>query len=104
VPTRGELEAEFGRLRIDFGNPAFCETPGFLDAEQLDPGLLIKYAQYINTLTFTPEYMERARTVVRETAEFLYAELVADGRRGACIDISQTLQRFLERQGIWVYL
>lgn len=28
---------------------------------------------------------------------------MADGRRGACIDITQTVQRFLERQGIWVY-
>jgi hypothetical protein len=104
MPTREELEAEFERLGIDFRNTAFCETAAFLAAEQRNPRLLVKYAQYINTLTFTPEYLQRARTVVAETADFLFAELIADGRRGACIDISLTLQRFLERQGIWVYL
>ena len=103
MPTREELEAEFGRLGIDFRNPAFCETPAFLAAEQRNPRLLVKYAQYVNTLNFTLEYSQRAQTVVAETADFLYAELAADGRRGACIDISQMLQRFLERQGIWVY-
>ncbi len=103
MPTREELEAEFEELGIDFANPAFCETPAFLRVEQRNPRLLIKYAQYINTLTFAPEYLDRARQVIRETADFLYAELVADGRRGACVDISQTVQRFLERQGLWVY-
>ena len=103
MPTREELEAEFRRLRIDFGNPGFCETPAFYAAERQTRGLLAKYAQYINTLTFTPEYLERARTVIRDTADFLHRELVADGRRGACIDISGTMLRFLERQGIWAY-
>ncbi|MFZ0420843.1 MAG: hypothetical protein WAM04_22270 [Candidatus Sulfotelmatobacter sp.] len=103
MPTREELEDEFGELGIDFANPGFCDTPAFQGAERQNPRLLIKYAQYINTLILTPEYLERSRGVVRDTADFLYGELVADGRRGACIDISGTLLRFLERQGIWAY-
>jgi hypothetical protein len=101
MPTRDEFEGEFRELGIDFANPGFCNTPAFQQAERQNPRLLIKYAQYIKTLTFTPEYLERARTVVRDTADFLYTELVADGRRGACIDISLTMLRFLERQDIW---
>jgi hypothetical protein len=103
MPTREELEAEFEQLGIDFGEPGFYDTSAFLDAERGNPRLIVKYAQYINTLTLKPEYLERARTVVRETADFLHGELVADGRRGACIDISATMLRFLEREGIWVY-
>jgi hypothetical protein len=103
MPTREELEQEFGRSGIDFANPGFYDTPNFQVAERQNPRLLIKYAQYINTLTFAPEYRDRARVLVRESAEFLYRELVADGRRGACIDISGTMLRFLERQGIWAY-
>jgi len=104
MPTREELEREFGRLGIDFRNPGFCETPAFLEAEGRNPRLLFTYAQYIDTLTFTPEYLEHARRVVRDTGDFLHRELDADGRRGACVDISQTVQRFLEPQGIWVYM
>jgi len=103
LPTREELEQEFIRHGIDFANPGFCDTPAFHAAERRSPRLLIKYAQYINTLNLSPEYLERARAVVRESAEFLYRELVADGRRGACIDISSTMLRFLESQGLWAY-
>jgi hypothetical protein len=103
MPTREELEAEFTGLGVDFANPAFYDSPAFHEAEQQNPALIIKYAQYINTLTFPPEYLERARTVVLASADFLYRELVADGRRGACIDISSTMLRFLERQGVWSY-
>lgn len=104
MPTREELEAEFEQLGIDFGKAGFYDTAAFLDAERRNPELIVKYAQYVNTLTLTAEYLDRARTVVRETADFLFGELVADGRRGACIDISATMLRFLEREGIWVYL
>ena len=96
MPTREELEAGFRRLGIDFANPAFYDTPAFHGAERQNPALVIEYAQYINALTFPPEYLERARAVVLASADFLYRELVADGRRGACIDISSTMLRFLE--------
>jgi hypothetical protein len=103
MPTREELENTFRRLGIDCSHPGFCETPAFLEAEQQKPRLLIFYAQYVDALTFDPLYLERARAVIRDTSAFLYRELVADGRRGGCIDIAQTVQRFLEQQETWVY-
>ncbi len=42
MPTRQELEAEFGGLGIDFANPAFYDTPAFRRAERQNPALIIK--------------------------------------------------------------
>jgi hypothetical protein len=104
MPTREQLEAKFRRLGIDFANPGFYDSAEFRAVEHGDPTFLNSYAQYVQRLTLPPEYLERARTVVRNTAEFLYHELVADGRRGACVDISSAMLRFLERQGIWCHV
>jgi hypothetical protein len=62
------------------------------------------YAEYVQTLEPSAEYLDHARIVVRDTAEFLYNELVADGRKGACVDISGVVLRLLERQGIWCHV
>lgn len=104
MPTRAELENTFRRLHIDFSNPGFYDTPEFQAVEHREPTFLKAYAQYVRNLIFPDEYLERARAVVQSTAEFLYRELVADGRLGACVDISGLILRFLERQGIWCYV
>lgn len=102
--TRRQLENTFRRLGIDFANPGFCETSEFQAVERDDPTFLKFYAMYVRQLQLSPEYIERARAVIQDTAEFLYGELVADGRRGACVDISGLILRFLERQGIWCHV
>jgi hypothetical protein len=102
--TRRQLENTFRRLGIDFANTGFCETPEFQAVERDDPTFLKFYAMYVRQLQLSPEYIERARNVIQTTADFLFHELVADGRRGACVDISGLILRFLERQGIWCHV
>src|SRR2546422_7438954 len=104
MPTREELENIFRRHGIDFTNPGFCDSREFQAVERNNPVFLKSYAEYVQKLDLLAEYLEHARTVVRDTAEFLYNQLVADGRRGACVDISGAVLRFLERQGIWCYV
>ncbi|MGB8783360.1 MAG: hypothetical protein WCD02_09580 [Terriglobales bacterium] len=104
MPSRAELENLFRRRGIDFSHPGFCDTPEFQAVERDDPTFLNSYAMYVRRLEFSAEYMDRARAVIQATADFLYAELVADGRRGACVDISGLILRFLEHQGIWCHV
>jgi hypothetical protein len=104
MPTRQELEATFRRLGIDFTHPGFCDSPEFQAVERENPVFLKSYAEYVQKLELPAEYLDRARPVIQETAEFLFNQLVADGRRGACVDISGVVLRFLERQGIWCHV
>lgn len=96
-----ELEETFHRLGIDFTKPGFCDSPEFQTVERKYPLFLKAYADFIQTSQYSAEYLDRARHIVQNTAEFLFNELAEDGRKGACIDISGLTLRFLERQGIW---
>lgn len=104
MPTREQLENTFRQLGIDFTKPGFCDSPEFQAVERNDPVFLKSYAEYVQKLELSPEYLDHARIVVRDTAEFLYNQLVADGRKGACVDISGVVLRFLERQNIWCHV
>jgi len=101
MATRAELEAKFRRLGVDFSRPGFYDDPEFIRAERAEPNLLVDYARYVKSLEFSQEYLARVRPVILEAADFLYRSLLADGRRGACIDVSGILLRCLEREGIW---
>jgi hypothetical protein len=89
---------------LDTSVPGFYDQAPFVEAERTDPTLLEAYAGIIETKTYSPAYLEYARARVHATAAFLHAALVKDGRQGACVDISTTLSRFLERQGVWNYI
>lgn len=102
--SRQELEELFAACGIDFSAPGFYDSPEFKEVEKERPAFIASYAEYIDTLEFPAGYVEMARTVTIEAADFLFRELVRDGRIGACIDASGALQRFLERQGVWSYL
>jgi len=92
------------RLDIDLSRPGFYDEPTFLAAEREDPTLLEAYAAHVDALALDAGYIHRAEETIRRTASFLVDELRADGRKGACVDMSMTLSRFLERQGIWNYI
>jgi hypothetical protein len=102
--SRKELEAGFEELGIDYSHPGFYDTPAFKAVEQKAPAFIEAYAEYIESLDFDKEYEQRARGLVMEAARFLFAELVKDGRKGACIDASGVLQRILDREKVWSYL
>lgn len=91
-------------LGIDKSRPGFYDDPLFLAAEAKDPTLLEAYAGYVNELDLDDAYRTDARRKITESAIFLHDELVRDGLKGGCIDVSVALGRFLERQGVWNYV
>jgi hypothetical protein len=101
MATRKELEQLFQERRIDFVDPGFYDGTAFQLCERQDPRFLENYGEYVHVRSFDCEYLNRARAVVLELATFLVGELVADGRTGACIDVSGALMRMLEHEGIW---
>lgn len=90
-------------LPLDTSRPGFYDEPAFIAAEKQDPRLLEAYAGYVEQLQLDDGYLAYARRRVRETAAFLVDRLWKDPRRGACVDVSLVLGRFLERQGVWNY-
>ncbi|SRR6266436_1293939 len=101
--TRPQIEEGFRKHGIDYSKPGFYDTPEFQAVEKKHPAFLMSYAEYVDSLIFSEEYLVRTRKCATEAAEFMYSALVKDGRKGACMDASGTLQRILEREGIWNY-
>lgn len=97
---------DFAALKVDTSRPGFHAEKAFLRAEErIGRTLLIEYATYVDahTRALGAGYLQYARERVRETAAFLLERLLADGRPGACVDMSIILGAFLERQGVWNY-
>ena len=86
--TRTQIEEAFRKRGIDYSKPGFYDTPEFQAIEKKHSVFLMSYAEYVDSLTFSDEYLVHARTCATEAAEFMYSALVKDGRRGACIDAS----------------
>ncbi len=91
-------------LELDRSLPGFYDQPAFLAAERTQPRLLEAYAEHVEALPLSDGYLSYARERVQATVTFLQAELAADGRNGACVDVSAAVSRFLERQGVWNYI
>lgn len=98
------LNRHFRNLGIDTTEPGFYDHPNFLEQERRDPEFLNLYARFVDTRPTSEEYQRRARDLVPIVSSILHRELVAEGRLGACIDLSMVLSRILERQGIWNYM
>lgn len=92
------------RLGIDTSTPGFYDDPVFMQAEQRDPTMLEAYADFVSEMRLPETYLAEARDRVQKTTAFLHEKLVADGRKGACVDASMVLSRFLERQQVWNYI
>lgn len=91
----------FTALGITPDTPGFYDDPAFLQAETTDPALLHDYVRYVHDLQHSPEQLAHAEATVRSVATFLHERLVEDGRKGACVDMSLIMTRFLEREGVW---
>jgi hypothetical protein len=96
--------AKGARLGLDTSVPGFYNTPAFVAAERVDPTILDAYAAHILSRRYAPEYLSFAEERIRRTSAFLFKELRADGRLGACVDVSLVLGQFLERQGVWNFV
>jgi len=99
-----ELRANFQKLSIDCDAPGFLDSAAFLKAERANPRILEAYAEFIETRTYSKEYLADAGEKIEIAAEAVRAAVEKDGRQGACIDASGMLGRMLDKLGIWNYV
>jgi len=97
-------EEYFRSIGINSFQPGFYDEPAFVAKEAETPRILELYAEYVLEQRYSKKYLRHARHVITHTCEFLYGRLAKDGRKGACCDLSLTLNRMLDRLGIWNYL
>ena len=98
-----ELCAFFAGHGIPTEAPGFYDHPTFLAAEQADPTFLNCYVRFVQQRPRDEEYEAQVRRVLPQIAEILQRELVAEGRLGACVDMSMVLSRILDAEHIWNY-
>jgi hypothetical protein len=101
--TKFEIETKLRSAGIDFSKPGFYDDPAFLLMETQEPSLLEIYADYIESIDWSEEYIAHARQTILSLTAFMHHRLREDGRLGACIDTSLALSRMLEREGVWNY-
>lgn len=99
-----DLSRLFASHHIPTDQPAFYDHPNFIAIEQTDPQFLNCYASFVRQRPRTAEYDNKVKEVVPRIAAILHRELVAEGRLGACMDMSAMLSRILEKEGIWNYI
>ncbi len=99
-----KLNKLFQKLSIDISTPGFYDSPPFLEKEKSDPRFLENYAYFVHTRTYSQEYLQNASQKIEIVSETLRACLEADGRKGACVDISGMAGRMLDRLGVWNYV
>lgn len=104
MPEVDELSDLFRAMNVDTTKPGFYDDPQFQARERRDPTFLENYAAFVDSRSYSNEYIETAKPVVSRAARFLHDRLVADGRLGACVDLSMFLSRLLEREGVWNYM
>ncbi|MGY3895647.1 hypothetical protein [Aeromonas enterica] len=99
-----KIISDFKRHKIDISKSGFYDEPNFLKVEQRNPEYLNNYARFVQDKAYSSEYLDKARKVIPLIANELHKELLRDGRKGACIDLSMVLSRILEREGFWNYI
>lgn len=99
-----EIERDFLARRIPLDSPGFYDHPNFMEVERGNPSYLNNYARFVHDRQRTPAYDEHVRKTVPIVARVLHQHLKANGRLGACVDISGVLSRALEMEGIWNFV
>ena len=96
-----QLKAKFGSLGIRVEEPAFCDSPEFLAAERVSPSLLNDFATFVAKRSYDPDYLTRSHVIAAELSRLLSDALIANGREGACVDMSSILMCALHAEGVW---
>lgn len=98
-----KLRMMFDKMGIDYSMPGFYNDINFITEERKNPKFLETYAQYINNMKFTNEYIEKAEFITCKIAKILVAELKKSNQKGRCIDMSLIFSKMLEKENIWNY-
>ncbi|PGW34015.1 hypothetical protein COE04_15895 [Bacillus cereus] len=99
-----EIEKDFLNNKIDVSAVAFYDSEEFKNVERNNPSYLENYAKFVQLKQYDSSYLNMVREKLPFIAELLYKELKKDGRLGACVDLSLTLSRILEKEGIWNHI
>lgn len=99
-----EIQRDFFEAGIDVSAPGFYDDPIFSERESRNPDYLNNYARFVRGRQYSPEYLERAERVIRVVGDVLEAELVKDGREGACVDLNMVFSRILDKEGVWNHI
>lgn len=97
----GTLARGFRGHGIPTATPGFCDHPKFLDQERTTPDLLNHFAAFVARRTYDEPYLAHAKNIIENLSRMLHAELLVNGRLGACVDISGILMRALHCEQIW---
>ena len=98
-----DLCAQFTIQGIPFDKPGFFDHPKFRSIEKTNKLFFGCYARFVQRRPRTAAYNDRVRQIVPKIAEILHNELEAEGRLGACVDLSIVLSRILDEEKIWNY-
>lgn len=98
------IQRDFSEAGIDISAPGFYDDPAFSERESRDPSYLNNYARFVRGRQYSPDYLEKAEQVIRVVGDILEAELVKEGRQGACVDLNMVFSRILDREGIWNHI
>jgi hypothetical protein len=99
-----QLQGQFESAGIDTSAPGFQDDQRFLALERANPRLMENYAEFVETRSYSNEYLERARRQIMIIARAFGDSVARDGRLGACIDASGYLARMLDHIGVWNYV
>lgn len=98
------IENDFLSNSINLDKVGFYDDPNFIRVERTNPAYLNNYAKYVQLKRYDDEYIQNVRKKLPIITELLYKELVKDGCTKTSHDISTTLSRILEEEGIWNYV
>lgn len=99
-----KIERDFVARGIPVKEPGFCDHEAFLAVEKTNPEYLNNYAKFVLRREYDEDYLARARAEIPVIVQSLHQELLADGRKGACVDASGVLSRILDRVGYWNFV
>lgn len=99
-----DIERDFKDRHIPLETPGFYDHPNFMEVERRAPRYLNNYARFVHDRPRNPAYDEHVRQTVPVVARVFHEHLKANGRLGACVDISGVLSRALEMEGIWNFV
>lgn len=96
-----QLDHKFASLGLDTTKLEFYNDAAFLNEERRHPELLWDYEEFVLKRRYSSDYDARARQTIPRMVDYLFNELVRDGRLGACLDACLSACKILERYGFW---
>lgn len=104
MPTLKSILDLYEENNIDYSEAGFYDLPEFVAIESQFPAFLESYAQFVLQKKYSAKYSEKAKLEIPFIVKILNQELINEGRKGACIDMSMAISRILEKEGYWNYV